>query len=142
VNRIKRWFLVWWRLPQVIVHLARAMQQINERDMKIMHTLQDILTEVRSQRTVITSLASLVAGLRTQVTTALANAASTQDAQAQINVIFDEAQANHQALTDALTENTAAAPTTSTDTAASTGTATGDGGSTGSTGDSGSAPAP
>jgi len=67
-----------------------------------MATLQDIQNDVNAERDLISGVGTLVSGLRQQVADALANGADP----AQVDAIFQQAEANKQALAAALAANT------------------------------------
>jgi len=74
-------------------------------------TLQDIITEISTQATLIGSVQTLVAGLKQQLADALAGTTLPPAVQAQVDAIFAAAEANNAALTQAVTANTPAAAT-------------------------------
>jgi ABC-type transporter Mla subunit MlaD len=74
---------------------------------KIMKTLDDIVTEVTGEKTVIDSAVTLLNGLSQQLKDALASQDPTK-----IQAVIDQIDANKQELADAITANTPAAPKT------------------------------
>lgn len=89
-------------LPQII---EQAERNIIRRLEKIMHTLDDVLDRVTSQRTQIDSLVALTRGLHQQVVEAM-GATLTPSQQDRIERIFAAVQDNADAVAAAVKENT------------------------------------
>ena len=90
-------------LVEAIEHMER---NFNRKMEKVMHTLQEVLDLVTSQRTQIDGVTALVVGLRNQVKVILDNNSAAQTTQQLIDQVFEKAAANASALTDAIKENT------------------------------------
>lgn len=73
----------------------------------IMATLDDILAETTSQKTLVDSVVTMIAGLHDQLTQALAS-----NDPAKVQAALDAIKANDTALAEAIAANTPAAPTT------------------------------
>ena len=76
----------------------------------IMATLQEVLDDVRSEKTVIASVLTLIDGLKQQLADALAGELSAEK-QAQVDAIFAAAEENKSALSAAINANTPVPPT-------------------------------
>jgi hypothetical protein len=68
-------------------------------------TLDEVLADVTEESTVIDSLATLTAGIKTQLDAAL-KGALTLEQQAKVDAIFAAVEANKKKVADAITANT------------------------------------
>lgn len=82
------------------------LKQFSGKLEKMMHTLDELLADVRDERTKIDSLVTFVQGLQQQVKDALNSATSAADAQAKIDTVFDEVEKNKAEVVAAMTANT------------------------------------
>lgn len=71
-----------------------------------MATLDEVLADVQAETTLISGVSTLIDGLKSQLSAALANVNLTPAVQAQVDQIFATAEANKAALAAALTANT------------------------------------
>ena len=71
-----------------------------------MATLDDILSDVTAETSSIASLSVLIAGIKQQLADALAGVTLPPATQAKVDQIFAAAEANKQALSDAIIANT------------------------------------
>lgn len=74
------------------------------------HTLDDILADTTAERSDIDALATLAAGIKTQLDQALSGATLTPAQQARVNAIFTNIEANKDALAAAILANTPSSP--------------------------------
>lgn len=77
--------------------------------MGVKEQLQEILADVREQKTQVAGVATLITGLRDQVAELLADKLSDEDKSA-LNEIFTTAEENRQSLANALNEGTTPTP--------------------------------
>ena len=75
-----------------------------------MATLDDIASDVEAETTLIAGVSTFIAGLKQQLADALAGTTLPPATQAKVDAIFAGAEANKQALSDALVANTPVAP--------------------------------
>lgn len=74
-------------------------------------TLDDILADTQAESTADASIVTLLNGLQTQLTQALSGQTISPAAQAKVNAIFKNMQANDAAISAAILANTPASPT-------------------------------
>ncbi len=96
----------------IFVHVLsdnRVEALIKQGDL-IMATLQEVLDDVTSERTVIDSVLTLITGLQQQLADALAGVNLTPAQQAAVDAVFAKVEENKTALGTALTANTPPTP--------------------------------
>lgn len=130
-------------IAAILIEVRDLRRQLAQRGLIEMRTMDEVLNEIRSQRTQIDGVKSLVNQLRQQVKDATGTL--PPDVQSKIDAAFDEAHNNSAALTEAITtdpngsgvpvgnEGGAATNTGSSDNSGSTSDNTGSQGSAGST---------
>lgn len=87
-----------------------AFNQMRKLQEKSMATLDQVLSDVTDESTVIDGVMTLVSGLRQQVADLLAKTGMSADDQAKVDAIFAAAEANKAKLGNALVSNTPATP--------------------------------
>jgi uncharacterized protein YoxC len=91
--------------------LFNQLEVIIKQNEVIMHTLADVLQDVKDEGTLIDGIGTLVNGLRKQVADALANTGQVSpEVQDQIEQIFAQAEANKTKIASNLLSGTADAP--------------------------------
>jgi altronate dehydratase len=85
----------------------RILHQLN----KIMATLDDLLSDVTAESTLIGSVSALITSLQQQVSDALSGTTLPPAVQSKVDAVFNQAEANKAALTAALTAGTPASST-------------------------------
>jgi acetylglutamate synthase len=83
-----------------------ALNQVRKAQEKAMATLDQILSDVTEQATMIDGVSTMISGLRQQVAEAVAKTGMPAEDQAKIDAIFDSAEANKAKLAGALATNT------------------------------------
>lgn len=78
---------------------------------KIMSTLDTLLADVQAQKTQTDSIVALLHNIKIQLADALSGEKLSPAAEAKLALIMPQLEANTSALTDAINENTDAAPT-------------------------------
>ena len=93
------------RLTNLMAELIE--QREEDLFMGVKEQLNDILTDVREQKTLLEGVSTYIAGLKAQIEAALADKLDDAD-KAKLTEIFDLAEANRQATADALAANSPA----------------------------------
>jgi len=96
------------RLIEQICRIEAMLAHIIERRRIMTITVQQILDDVANESAVIDSVSTLLAGLKAQVTAALASTNVAPASQAQLDEIFAAVDANRQKLAAAVVANTPA----------------------------------
>jgi hypothetical protein len=85
--------------------LFKMLEEVLGKEVAIMATLDQIITDVTAETTLIDGVSTLIAGLKKQLADALAGVLNA-DQQAKVDAIFTAAEANKQKLSDALAVST------------------------------------
>ena len=91
--------------------ILALLQGIKTEEDRIMATLDEVLTDVQDESTVIDSLSTLTAGIKKQLDDALAGANLPPAVQAKVDAVFAGVEANKKKAADAILANTPAQPT-------------------------------
>jgi len=103
--------------------LLRVLTHMSQRLETIMSTLDLLLDKVAAQTTQVESITALLHSIKTQLADALAGEKLSPAAEAKLAAIMPQLEANTQKITDAINENTDAAPAPTTVTSPSGGPA-------------------
>jgi molybdopterin-guanine dinucleotide biosynthesis protein A len=97
-------------LCETLQRVEDKIDSVLQKETQMANTLDSVLADVQTETTLIGSLSTLTSGLKAQLDAVLAgNLTAAQ--QAQVDAIFAAVESNKQAVTDAITANTSAAPT-------------------------------
>ena len=94
-----------------ICSIKEALASIHARLEHIMATIDDLAKDISDETTAIDSVATLVTGLRQQVTDALAGASISPSVQQKLDAVFATAETNKAKLAKALAANVPPAST-------------------------------
>jgi hypothetical protein len=95
----------------ILTIIAALLWRIVQNQEKIMASIDDLISEVNSETTLIDSVGTLISGLKQQIADALASAGTKipADVQAKIDQAFAQLEANKAKLAAAVQANTPAA---------------------------------
>lgn len=93
------------KLMALLVEIRDTQRLLLERQYEMAKTLDDIVAEVEEESTTLDSLASFVAGLKQQITDALAGTTLPPPVQAKIEAVFAGIESNKAKLAKAMEAN-------------------------------------
>lgn len=102
-------FLAFEQVNAKLDALMAGQSNLAKLEASAMKTIQDVVQAVNQETTLVGGVQALLVQLKQQIADGLANQI-TPEIQAAIDAAFDTATANNQALADAITANTPAAP--------------------------------
>ena len=88
-----------------IADVGSKLNNIERKEVSIMATLDQVLADVQAESTLIGSISQLISGLQQQLNDILAGNLPPA-VQAKVDAVFTQAEANKQALADAVAANT------------------------------------